>query len=417
MPFANEVSSRLQAAISHAQATVLAQATAVAQAHGLPLYLVGGGVRDLLMGRPINDLDLVVEGDPAPFTNALAQRLEGRIAHRSQFGTARLQALGLGVDIVMARTETYLHPGALPTVSPGTITQDLWRRDFAIHAIALRLAPPPRDVLDPTGGLADLEAKRVRVLHPRSFQDDATRILRAVRYEQRLAFSLEPGTEGLLRRDLGYLDTISGDRLRRELDLAFQEHCAPDFLRRAAELGLLPALHHLLPDARTMDARLSRLPLLQEPPLPLTYLALLSYSLDSAQRQALASRFNMPRPWKKVMQDTATAELAGDLSSVSLPSQASRRFEGLALETIQATAILTPFQETRQLALRYLKEWRHVRPLLKGADLLRMGLPQGPKVKEALLALRDARLDGLVRTREEEEAFCKALASRPPEAA
>ncbi|MBI4197766.1 MAG: CCA tRNA nucleotidyltransferase [Chloroflexi bacterium] len=415
MPSANHIPSRLQAALSHAQATVVAQAISVAHAHGLPLYLVGGGVRDLLMGRPINDLDLVAEGDPVPFTNALAQRLEGRIAHRSQFGTARLQALGLGVDIVMARTETYLRPGALPTVSPGMIIQDMWRRDFTIHAIALRLSPPPSDVLDPTGGLADLAAKHVRVLHSRSFQDDATRILRAVRYEQRLAFSMEPGTEGLLRRDLSYLDTISGDRLRRELGLAFQELCAPDFLRRAAELGLLSALHHLLPDEITMDARLSRLPLLQEPPPPLTYLALLSYSLDSAQRQALASRFNMPRAWEKVLQDTAAAELGGDMSSVSLPSQASRRFQGLALEAIQATAILSPFQETRQLALRYLKDWRRVRPLLKGTDLLRLGVPEGPKVKEALLALRDARLDGQVRTREEEEAFCKALASRPPE--
>ena len=296
MPFSSDLAFRLRAALTDAQANVLAQAVSLADAHRLPLYLVGGGVRDLLMGRPIKDLDLVVEGDPSLFTEALAQRLGGRIAMRSQFGTAVLKFGGLNVDIVMARSETYAYPGALPTVSPGSIAEDLGRRDFTIHAIALRLHPAPQELFDPTGGLQDLEAKLVRVLHPKGFQDDATRILRAVRYEQRLAFSLEPETERLLRRDVGYLDAISGDRLRRELDLAFHEACAPAFLRRAAEMGVLKAIHPALPYLQTVDERLSRLPLLGEPPLPLTYLALLTYGLDAGQRQALAVRLNLPKP-------------------------------------------------------------------------------------------------------------------------
>ena len=402
--------ARLQAALTDAEAHVLARAIPLAASHQLPLYLVGGGVRDLLMGRPLKDLDIVVEGDPSQFVEALAGDLNTRIAMRSQFGTAAFKVNGMNVDIVMARRETYAHPGALPAVTPATIADDLWRRDFAVHAIAMRLYPAPQELLDPTGGQRDLEAKLVRVLHPKSFQDDATRILRAVRYEQRLEFRLYPETERLLRRDLGYLDTISGDRLRRELDLAFHEASAAAFLRRAAELGVLPALHPALPDAAITASRLDRLPLLPEPPLPLTYLALLAYSMNADQQQSFTSRFNVPRPWAAIIQDTSeAAKRLNALDADARPSQVVRTLRGLALEAVQAATALASVSIQQQLALRYLAQWRHVRPILTGNDLLHLGLLQGPTVKEALETLQDARLDGKVATLEEERAFCHAF--------
>ncbi|MBI4202137.1 MAG: CCA tRNA nucleotidyltransferase [Chloroflexi bacterium] len=408
MGSAPDIAALLQDTLSAAQASVITQATALASAGGLPLYLVGGGVRDLLMLRPLKDLDLVVEGDAGLFADALAGALAGRPSLRSQFGTTALKVGGMNVDIVMARKETYAHPGALPTVTPSSIMDDLQRRDFTIHAIAMRLLPSPAALLDPTGGLPDLDARLVRILHSKSFQDDATRILRAVRYEQRLGFRLEPETERLLQRDVTYLNTISGDRLRRELDLAFHEASAPAFLARAASLGVLQALYPALPGGPVMQERLARLPSLGGPPLPLAYLALLAYGLGPSQRQSLAQRLNAPRAWRKVLEDTPRAEenLAA-LPTTARPSAVWAALQGLAVEALQAAAVMAASAHAQGLALRYLKDWRQVRPALNGNDLLRLGILQGPAIKEALAGLQNALLDGAVKTVHDQEAFVR----------
>src|SRR4030042_6195240 len=219
----------------------------LASEQGLGLYLVGGAVRDLLLGRANFDLDLVVEGDAPKLASRLAQREGGEIVVHRRFGTAKFRYKKLSIDFVTARAETYAHPGALPTVRPGSIKDDLWRRDFTINAIAIHL---DRDnfgtPLDPYGGEDDLENRLIRILHEKSFIDDATRMLRAIRYEQRFDFQLEPNTEELLRRDLGMLNTISGDRIRHELELILKEECPEKMLRRASELGVLKEIHSSL---------------------------------------------------------------------------------------------------------------------------------------------------------------------------
>ncbi|MBI4340489.1 MAG: CCA tRNA nucleotidyltransferase [Chloroflexi bacterium] len=408
MPSPPDIEALLRTALSEGCAWAVDGATSVAERMGTPLYLVGGGVRDMLMGRAIKDLDLVVEGDTAPFVETLAPKLGGRIALRSQFGTAVLKVGSLNVDIVMARRETYARPGALPAVTPGSIAEDLGRRDFTIHALAVRLHPRPYSLLDPTGGLGDLEARLVRILHPGSFQDDATRILRAVRYEQRLGFRLEPETEARLRRDVAFLDTISGDRLRRELDLVFQESVAPQVLRRGAELGVLRAVHPALPDLPDMEERLAHVQRLDGPLRPLHYLALLAHGLDQGQRRSLASRLNVARRWAEVLEDTARArEEAERLDPGERPSRVYRRLAGLRPEAVEVAAAFADRSVVGSQMLRYAREWSQVKPFLAGDDLVRMGAPPGPRVGEALEALRDALLDGVVRTREEEEAFCR----------
>ncbi|MBI4312504.1 MAG: CCA tRNA nucleotidyltransferase [Chloroflexi bacterium] len=405
-----DIASRLHASLTGEQVHILARAVFYAEAAGLPLYLVGGGVRDILMGAPLKDFDLAAEGDPSAFAPALALDLGSRIEMRSQFATTKFTSGGMNVDVAMARRETYARPGALPAVAPASIAEDLWRRDFTIHAIALRLHPAPMEIRDPTGGLRDLEAGLVRVLHPRSFQDDATRILRALRYEQRLGFRLEAETERLLLRDRSYLDAISGDRLRRELDLAFHEPCAPGFLRRAAGLGVLQALHPDLPDAPAINQRLDELPRLGSPPLPLTHLALLTFGLQESRRKAVLARFNATKAWAKVVEDAAAAEaVAAALTPALRPSEVCRKLQGLAIEAIQSAAALCASHDVRALLLRYLSQWRHMRPHLAGGDLLRLGIPPGPHLGDILEALQDAVWDGAVKTREEEMALVRRI--------
>ncbi|HEU5104330.1 MAG TPA: hypothetical protein VFU11_00660, partial [Solirubrobacterales bacterium] len=198
-----------------------------------PVYLVGGAVRDLLLGRPRADVDLVVVGDVA----ALAERLGGADAEHERFGTVKVEVDGHEIDIATARTETYPEPGALPVVAPaGDIEADLGRRDFTINAIAIPLGDEPL-LIDPHGGEGDLGRGLLRVLHPRSFEDDPTRAIRAARYAARFGFKLEPETEELLRA--ADLTTVSADRRRAELERLAAEASAPRGFELLGEWGLV----------------------------------------------------------------------------------------------------------------------------------------------------------------------------------
>ena len=412
MVSSSDLQAKLNNALSFQWATLLEEAIKAAHQLGLPLYLVGGAVRDLLMGRLLTDLDLVVEGDASQVATALASALAGEVTAHSQFGTAKLRVLGQRIDVVTARRESYRKPGALPTVHPGAISNDLARRDFTINAIALRLEPSPLELLDPTNGQGDIQRKLLRILHSASFQDDATRILRAVRYEQRLGFRLEEETETLLRRDLRMLDTIGGDRLRRELDHMFREEKAGSILLRAARLGVLSALYPGLPDAPTLERRLSHITLEGGPVQPHQLLALLTYSLGRDQREGFVRRLNMSATWAKVVRDVALArEASASLAAKASPVAAYRRLNGLSPEAVQVAAGLVEDKGSRHNLRRYLEEWRHVKPMLNGHDLVRLGVQTGPQIGEMLEALRDARLDGRVSSREDEKTLIRERVS------
>jgi tRNA nucleotidyltransferase (CCA-adding enzyme) len=208
------------------------------------LYLVGGVVRDLLLGVPNLDLDFVVEGDAISLAKEFAEAIDGKLTVHPMFNTAAVNLVKLKVDFAMARTETYAKPGALPTVKPGTLKTDLFRRDFTINAMAVCLNHEHYgELIDLYGGLDDLKNKVIRVLHEKSFSDDATRIWRAIRYEQRLGFRIEPNTLKILKRDKQMLKTVGGYRLRRELELALKEESPEKILVRADKLGVLKKLH------------------------------------------------------------------------------------------------------------------------------------------------------------------------------
>ena len=218
--------------------------------HSLAVYLVGGPVRDVLMGLSIKDLDFVVEGDGPEVARGLAEELGGEVLVHSRFGTATLVLGENRIDVVTARRETYPQPAALPIVSPGDISDDLGRRDFSINALALNLGESRPQVLDKHGGLDDIRRGLVRTLHPNSFVDDPTRIFRAVRYEQRLDFRIEAETLAQLHRATaqGYLASLTGDRLRHELERILQEDRPESPLRRLGQLGILAAIHPSLGD-------------------------------------------------------------------------------------------------------------------------------------------------------------------------
>ena len=377
----------------------------VAQAENQSLYLVGGAVRDLLLGRPNLDFDLVVEGDAPRLARQLARASGEKVVTHPRFGTAKFSRSGLSIDLVTARSESYPRPGALPEVEPGTIGDDLSRRDFSINAMAIRLTPASYgQLLDPHRGKTDLEQRLVRILHPKSFIDDATRILRALRYEQRLGFELEENTGKLLRQHKSMLDTISGDRIRHEVELILQEEQPERILHRAQELGVLQELHPSLRGNGWLAQKFHQVRQLAPPP-PSLYLSLLLYHLTEEEVESFITRLNiageMARNLRQMVQLKAGLPALAD---PDLPrSGIYRRLEQYSPLTITACALACDSPAIgRQLEL-YLDDLRYVKLFLDGEDLKKIGVAPGPRLGRMLKALLEAKLDNRVSTREEEE--------------
>ena len=384
---------------------------------GTALFLVGGSVRDMLLGVPVKDVDLVVEGDAAGLALRVAKEMGGDVPVLSQFGTAMVKLGDLRLDLATARQESYARPGALPKVSPSTIQADLERRDFSINAMAIDLSPPQSGhLLDPRNGRDDLALGLIRVLHPRSFTDDPTRILRAIRYEQRLGFRLEEETHRLLMEATasGMLDALSGDRLRRELRLMFEERAPYLPLSRCGGMGVLSAIHPPLGDGKAVLA-------LQEHAYgshPHAYLAALSYPLSAPEGETFIQRLRMPTRWAKVVRDTTVVRAQCSTGSTNRPrigepgltaSQLSATLDQLSLIGIQVNALMTNSATSKEALDHYLTTLRYVKSSLSGKNLLSMGVAQGPLVGEILRELKAARIDGRVATRAEEVRMAREL--------
>ncbi len=383
------------------------------------VYLVGGPVRDVLLGRTVADLDFVVEGDGPQLAGELAAELGGEVIVHSRFGTASVVMTGTRVDVVTARRETYSHAAALPDVTPGAIADDLQRRDFSINAMALPLADGRPQVLDLHGGIEDMGRGLIRSLHADSFVDDPTRMFRAVRYEQRLGFSIEDETLGQLRSAIsqGHVASLTPDRIRHELERILQEDRPGPALQRLASLGVLAAIHPSLADPQ-VEALLTAVADLgshQElRPDPLVYLSALAYSLSTDQAEAVIDRLSMPAHWAQVVRDTVQVKgLESALAGQSLtPASLARLLDGFCLEALWAASRLAGSPSAAQRLSDYLTELRGVAPALSGRDLLAMGVPQGPLVGRLLQELRDAKLDGRVSTERQERRLVQAALTR-----
>ena len=357
------------------------------------VHVVGGAVRDLLLGGRPTDLDLVVEGDAA----AAAARLGGERRVHDRFGTSTVTVNGRTYDIARARTESYSRPGALPDVAPASLVEDLRRRDFTVNAMAVALGgATPGELSAAPRAFEDLESRQLRVLHDRSFVDDPTRLLRLVRYASRLGFEIEPHTRALAGEAVrgGALQTVTGPRIGTELRLLARE---PD------PVGALGALHaldldgaiypgfgldegdrslarralELLPD----DARAERLAL-----------AVAARGLPREQLSALLDRLGFEAGDRDAIVAAATGadQLAGALAEATRPSEIARLADGVGAELVALAGALGPAEEARD----WLTSLRHVGLEIDGTDLKDAGIPEGPAIGRGLRAALAAKLDG-----------------------
>ena len=373
---------------------------------GQELYIVGGVVRDLFLARINYDFDLVVEGDAVSLAKKLARDTGAKLTVHERFGTAKLIYPEFTLDLATARSETYSRPGALPLVKPGSLKDDLIRRDFSINAMALHVNPKQYgQLVDLYEGQHDIEHRLIRILHPNSFIDDATRILRAIRYEWRLGFRLEAETKKLLRRDAAMLDTISGDRLRHELELILKEPEPERSIGRAGKLGVLKHLHQSLKGNDNLVEAFRKARQLTKSSPPSIYLCLLIYGLTEKENEELISRLNFSKTLGQPMQQTLRLKRQlNKLDNLRLkPSQIYQLLHGYSAAAVQANAMASESPTVSRNLLLYLDKLRYVYPVLNGKDLIKMGIPSGPKVGQVLDALLKAKLNGEVRTRKDEE--------------
>jgi tRNA nucleotidyltransferase (CCA-adding enzyme) len=392
---------------------------------GQSLYLVGGAVHDLLLGRLNLDLDLVVEGDAIKLAGSLQA---GKVIVHPRFGTAKVYRHGLTFDIATARGETYPHPGALPKVYPTDIETDLLRRDFTINAMAINLSPEKfGELLDPAEGEEDLALKLVRVLHQRSFTDDAIRMLRALRYEQRFDFHLEATTEELFRRDIAMLNTISGDRIRHEIELILTEDFPEKVLRRAGELGVLQQIHPSLKGNGWLGEKFalarqhasSYLPKLGQTQgsAPTIYFILLVYHFTQQESEGFITHLKLPKRLAQPIREAL--QLKQILPSLAVPeltpSQIYHQLRNYSPQAILTTALASESPLIHQRLLTYLNQWCYIKPSLDGEDIKKLGILAGPCLGKILQKLQESKLDGKVATRDEEEALVKQWLNKPPE--
>jgi tRNA nucleotidyltransferase (CCA-adding enzyme) len=379
-------------------------------AHGV--YAVGGAVRDLVLGRPLIlplvDIDLTTGGDAIDLVRGAVSGV--KITAHERFRTASFTIRGANIDVATARSEIYTKPGALPRVEPADIETDLRRRDFSINAMALRLDGEPR-LLDPVGGMADIDSRRVRVLHARSFEDDATRIFRAIRHAARLEFTLEAETQQLLEAGLGFVASISGARLRRELDLMLLEPSASAALESAAAGGALGAIQPALRWDEARSAAWVNADLRSIPRLPFGF-ALLTAGTSLQDAAEVVERLRLPKDESGAVLGLASMpEVATMLRRPDAkPSGVVVLLDRYPAAAVAAYAVTAGDQIAGRVALRYLAEWRHVRPLLHGDELIALGVPAGPQVHQGLQLIRAARLDGWATDEGDERALALRFA-------
>jgi tRNA nucleotidyltransferase (CCA-adding enzyme) len=402
------LADRIKSSLTAELLTLIRVVKTEAESLDLPLFIVGGSVRDILLGRRLNDFDLTTEGNAIALARSLASKHGGKVTVHAKFGTAKwslpdnLKTDQHALDLISARSEIYKFPAALPTVKLGSIEDDLSRRDFTINALAIRLDGAHfGELLDDLNGMEDLQKGIIRVLHPRSFIEDPTRMYRAVRYEKRYRFKIAENTLALVPEARSLIEKLSAQRIRHELDLILAEPNTVSMLTRLDEFDLLAPIHPALsrfnqsnlatlkPGDQAMQDRQSR------------WILWLMH-LTGEEIESVNKRLHFTADLLKTLR-SASLLTSNQTAVVGLrPSQCVEMLENYSLRALEAVYQVLPEEEIRNKISKYLLEWRYVEPRTTGHDLKKRGIPPGPRYAEILRRLRAAWLDGEVRTAEEE---------------
>jgi tRNA nucleotidyltransferase (CCA-adding enzyme) len=405
--------------------SILNVAGRVAEKSGFRAYLVGGLVRDLILRQRNLDVDLVVEGDAIEFARSLAKRLKGRVRSHKKFKTAVVILDNeFKLDVATARTEYYKSPGAHPMIERGSIKLDLYRRDFSVNSLAVRLNPDSfGQVVDFFSGLKDLKDRTIRILHNMSFIDDPTRIIRAVRFEQKFNFRIGKHTEYLLKGAInkGYLKRAQGPRLLSEILVVLRGENPIRAFERMQELGILSSLHRSLAfdgkmrqiflQVEKIHSWFQLLFLDEEPDLGDIYFHAIMLMKNKQEREQILKLFHLDENRQNLIRER-WGRLNGIMRDLARtenePNSSIARLLGpVGIEDLLLIMSLTKREGTVKAVSLYLSRLRFIKSEISGKILRQMGYVSGPLFREIMLALQDARVDGLVNSLAEEKKWVK----------
>lgn len=415
---------------------ILKLAGEIADQLGINAYLVGGSVRDLLRGEENLDIDIVVEGDGISFAKAFGRKLNAKVRTHERFGTAKVilspefgvlssvpelktQDSELKIDVATARTEYYESPASLPKVETSSIKKDLYRRDFTINTLAVKLNLKDFGLLiDFFGGQRDLREKIIRVIHNLSFIEDPTRAFRAIRFSERFGFKLSKHTETLIKSTLklDLFGRLSGARLYEELLLAFNETKPVKTLKTLSEFGLLKVIHpgllfnnELESSLQSMFETLAWFNLLfleESPDRGALYLMALLSTLKEEERNTAIERLSPPPRVREMITKgiTQSKDILNKLPSND-PASLYHLLNGVNLEILLFSMAQSKSKQKQKAISQYLIELRKIKPILKGKDLQKIGIKPGPLYSKLFSELLDEKLSGRLKNKEDEERF------------
>ena len=352
-------------------------------------FLVGGTVRDVVLGGDVRDIDIAMECHPRDVTNGISSNTELKVISESTFGTQKVEIGDVKIDLAMTRTEEYSDPSVLPNVSLSVILEDLKRRDFTANSIAMSISHACwGQVLDPMNGLLDIQKKQIRVLHDKSFEDDPTRIFRAVRYAKRLGFTINPSTDKLMTDSVRYMRNLSGSRIVNELACVYLEPCVVSILKELVEYNVLENIkkNWVLTDRMLSTVReLTQCTLFDVN----SFLVVLAAGFNEIDREDLCFRLNLDNVAKKAILDFSILETFHSLIS---RSELYNKLKPCSISSINAGKFFLNKSRSDKISL-FLDELINFKLEIDGNDLLSLGVEQGPEVGEFLKLLRDAALD------------------------
>ena len=401
------LSDKMEKGMSPEHLALIRQVDEAAEQLGMPVYIVGGVVRDLLLDHPVMDFDIVVEGDAIRLGKEVSVRFGGKLVLHPQFFTAKWELdNGIFLDLISARSESYEYPAALPTVAMSGMKDDLRRRDFTINTLAIRLdGEHYGELLDLCGGLRDLEMHLIRTLHGNSFVDDPTRMFRAVRFEQRLEFEAEAETLRQLNEQLEGIQLLTGQRIWHELRLYCDEPYPEDDFARIVELGIAGQIHEALDWNEAMEADQVRFREakradywndVQNADLDTTdkegplWVWLSSFPLETILE--LGERLLMPKKTQRIIEGLSQLRCEFPRISKQAPSEITFFLEKLPCESLYCYSLFCTDSE-KTAVKKYIRTWHQVHPSFTGEDLIEMGVEPGPQMRKLLSGLRAACLD------------------------
>lgn len=417
-PASTDVSPLLEKKLPERLVKLFRSIGKVADELSVRAYVVGGFVRDLLLDVPNLDVDIAIEGDGIGFARAYASKIGGKVKGHKQFGTAILILPdGFKIDVATARTERYERPGALPVVEASGIEQDLYRRDFTINSMAIQINERGfGKLIDPFRGREDLRMGRIEALHPLSFVDDPTRILRAIRFEARYGFKIGGRAERLMRKamEARMLKQVTGERIRQEIVYILKEEKPEAPVKRLDEFGILKFLNPRLAFDAEMEWLYNQahnaITWLEGLRIPvkkwIIYLLALLLPLPRDEAMKLHKRLRLPRKVKEGIEQLkrvqAEIETSLEAKRDMSPSEIYNLLKEVSTEVLAFILAKSKDENVQQRVVLYLERLQKVRLEIGGDDLQDLGIPPGPVYGEILEEIHRAKLDGLARGRAEE---------------